>query len=139
MSNEHVTLDVKIKGHPDTMKKFVRFLAMLHHNGGHSAFFGLWFDGDGHDHLKVEPWEFEDVDTLRGGAQMIADVGHDVEAASDSGWSAMPLNYSRSSYTVNMGEEGEMRMWRVPPSDQSNELRQVRRLNEEGIWIKEKS
>lgn len=40
---------------PDTMKKFERFLSLLHYNGGHSGVFAMSFDGDGHEKMEVDP------------------------------------------------------------------------------------
>jgi hypothetical protein len=39
----------------ETMDKFERFLCFLHYNGGHSGIFGMAFDGDGSDRMKIEP------------------------------------------------------------------------------------
>lgn len=40
---------------PDTMRRFERFLSLLHYNGGHSGIFAMSFDGDGHEKMKVDP------------------------------------------------------------------------------------
>ena len=40
---------------PDVLRRVERFLALLHYNAGHSAIFGLQFDGDGRDRLAVDP------------------------------------------------------------------------------------
>ena len=44
-----------ITASPDVHRRLERFLALLHYNAGHSATFGLQFDGDGQDRVVVEP------------------------------------------------------------------------------------
>lgn len=53
MSTE--TRTYTITASPDVLRRFERFLALLHYNAGHSAIFGLQFDGDGRDRLTVDP------------------------------------------------------------------------------------
>lgn len=50
-----ITKTFEITATPDVMKRFERFLALMHYNGGHSATFGMPFDGDGSDVLKTNP------------------------------------------------------------------------------------
>lgn len=44
-----------ITASPAVHRRLERFLALLHYNAGHSAVFGMSFDGDGRDRLEVAP------------------------------------------------------------------------------------
>lgn len=44
-----------ITASPDVHRRLERFLALLHYNAGHSAIFGMQFDGDGQDRVNVDP------------------------------------------------------------------------------------
>jgi len=44
-----------VKTFPETLKIFERFLALLHYNEGSSGVFGMDFDGDGSDKLRIAP------------------------------------------------------------------------------------
>lgn len=69
---------------PNVMKRFKRFLALLHYNSswGHSAYFAMPLDGDGPDRFKVhdfKPGYAADV-------ELIGSVGYSVEIALDDGY-----------------------------------------------------
>lgn len=65
--SEQVTKSFTITASPTVMKRFERFLALLHYNSGwgHSANFVMPLDGDGADRFKVhdfKPGYHKDVD-----------------------------------------------------------------------------
>lgn len=90
-----------ITANESTMKKFVRFLAFFHYNGGHSATFGMDFDGDGDDSLKVEP---PPPDFLRTEVNLIADAGPNLEIATENTYKAKYIDYDKSAYYLMGGE-----------------------------------
>ena len=55
-------LIVAITADPEFIKKMKRFLALLMRTGsiGHSAFYGMYCDGDGHERPKVEGYDVKD-------------------------------------------------------------------------------
>lgn len=67
-----------IRATPEVWRKLERFFALMHFNAGHSAVFGLNFDGDGADAFRVDPPPSED---LRKPAQRIGDAGPTLEMA----------------------------------------------------------
>lgn len=82
---------------PLLMRRFERFLAMLHHNSawGHSGLFAMPLDGDGVEKIKVSPKPgFQDEVCLVGG------IGGAVEIARTDTYVAMNLAPLRSRWTV---------------------------------------
>lgn len=75
-----VTKTFTITAPEDTMDKFEAFLCFFHYNGGHSGLFGMPFDGDGHESMKIEP-----PPARSRGAQRIADAGTELEIAAGNG------------------------------------------------------
>lgn len=49
------TRTFKVTADDDTFDELDKLFSMLHHNPGHSATFGMEFDGDGHQTFKVDP------------------------------------------------------------------------------------
>jgi hypothetical protein len=79
MANPKMTTrTLKISATPEVWLKLERFFALMHFNAGHSAVFGLNFDGDGADAFKVDPPPSEE---LRRPAQRIGDAGPTLEMA----------------------------------------------------------
>lgn len=87
-----------------TMKKFVRFLAFFHYNGGHSATFGIEFDGDGADSLKVEP---PPPDFLRTEVNLIADAGPNLEIATENTYKAKYIDYHTDTYYLEGNKDND--------------------------------
>ena len=92
-----------------TAEVWLKLFALMHYNGGHSATFGLNFDGDGADAFKIDP---PPPESLRRTAQRCGDVSGSVEIA------------TVGSYTIRsvkpgcwvLGSDGEVDvMYRVNP------------------------
>jgi len=100
-AGEEVTKTFEVTAHPDTMEVFESFLAFLHYNGGHSAIFGMAFDGDGHDFLRVDPAPDKKYSQA---AQNIGGAGPELELAKGrDGYEA--LNIDRDKRSWHMGLE----------------------------------
>lgn len=108
--------------------KLMYFFALLHHNGGHSGVFGLAFDGDGNDRLTIDPEpamalrnEFNSTtttDDLRHMVGLSGDVGHELEYASESGYTIAAINRERSIYRATRNG-----LFRLNPHTDRYELR----------------
>lgn len=95
-----VTKIFTITATPDTMKRFERFLCFFHYNGGHSGLFGMPFDGDGHERLKVDP----PPDKKNSDHWLIANGGPELEIALDDRYQSFHLDRHRRFYTAKDGE-----------------------------------
>lgn len=99
---------VTISATPEVWRKLERFFALMHYNAGHTAIFGLPFDGDGADSFKVDPPPPEE---LRKPAQRIGDASATLEIANEGSY------YSRHvrpyPYYALRGDE----LWRVKEGD----------------------
>ena len=94
--SEKVTKSFTITASPAVMKRFERFLALLHYNSGwgHSANFVMPLDGDGSDRFRVhdfKPGYHKDV-------EHIGSVGYGFEIALDDAYTtrdgvATPRHY----------------------------------------------
>lgn len=96
-----------ISADAETWAKFERFLALMHYNAGHSAIFGMAFDGDGADTLKVDPAPDE---ALRKPAQRIGDAGPELEIAGVNSYTARKLDRTAVYYTLS-GKYLERGVW----------------------------
>jgi hypothetical protein len=112
-----MTQTITITATEDTWVKLIRFLALLHHNGGHSGVFGMSFDGDGHERLAVSPTPHElmgefshspSEEEIRRMVDRAGGAGLDVEYAVESGYVVKASHSGRPYYLVN--REGT---WRV--------------------------
>lgn len=76
-----ITETFTISASPDVMKRFRRFLALLHCNStwGHSATFCMPLDGDGSDRFKIKDFKVDDV--VASDVQLIGSVGFTAEVA----------------------------------------------------------
>ncbi len=84
------------------------FLAFFHFNGGHSGTFGMWFDGDGADTLKVDPPPPKEYAK---GSQRIANAGHELEIATNQGtYYSRALDRKRPEYRYKDGA-----LWKLLP------------------------
>lgn len=90
-----VTETFEITAGPLVMERFKRFLTFLAFNGGHSGIFGMYFDGDGADFLRVKP-KLDKKYTK--GMHAIGGTGADVEIAGDEGYSGQFLDRDRTSW-----------------------------------------
>jgi hypothetical protein len=72
-----------ISATPEVWRKLERFFALMHYNAGHSATFGLNFDGDGADAFQIEP---APNPLLRLPAQRIGDGGGSLEIANENSY-----------------------------------------------------
>ena len=99
----------------NVMRKFERFLALMHFNGGHSAAFGMAFDGDGCDRLQVKP--SDDLEKYKKDASKIGGCGPVFEIAYEESYWATFGDYKRNRYRVKDG-----RMQRYLPSGEYEDL-----------------
>jgi len=79
MPTQKETKTFTVTATPEIMKRFERFMAMLHYNScfGHSAHFAMFLDGDGWD-----KFELKEVDkSLKNEVDAIGCVGRDCEIA----------------------------------------------------------
>jgi hypothetical protein len=54
-SQSYQQRDLTISVTPEVWRKLERLFALLHYNAGHTAIFGLTFDGDDADDFKIDP------------------------------------------------------------------------------------
>lgn len=94
-----ITKNFSITATPSVMKRFERFLCFLHYNGGHSAVFGMPFDGDGSDRLRVDPAP----EKVNQDHHLIANGGPELEIALDDCYKSFSLNRNRRFYTAKNG------------------------------------
>ncbi len=82
---EEITKTFTITTSPRIMGRIERFFALLHFNGrfGHSGTFGMGLDGDGADHVTVNPMDKK----LSPEVNLLGGVGYDVEIARDDSYS----------------------------------------------------
>lgn len=91
-----VTKTFTITADPHTMKRFEKFLCFFHYNGGHSGLFGMYFDGDGSDRLKVDPAPDKGTrDYAR-----ISYSGQDIEIANENDCTSRPIAMDKTYYRV---------------------------------------
>jgi hypothetical protein len=94
-----ITKQFAITATPSVMRRFERFLCFFHYNGGHSGIFGMPFDGDGSDRLKVYPAP----ERANGDHHLIANAGPELEIALDDCYKSFSLNRDRRFYTAKDG------------------------------------
>lgn len=112
MSNLTVTKTFTISASPDVMRRFERFLAFFHYNGGHSGIFGMPFDGDGSDRMRIEPPPPLLVDENNySEVGKIGGTGLELEIANDNGYSALAIDRGRNYYRTKNGK-----LYRKTPS-----------------------
>lgn len=97
-----ITKVFTITATPNVMKTFERFLAFMHHNGGHSATFGMTFDGDGWDFLEVSP--SDEVEKYVRDAHRIGSCGPEFEIAYEDSYWATFGDHKRNRYKVKDGK-----------------------------------
>lgn len=88
MSNkEQITKTFTVTASKDVMKRFERFLALLHYNSsfGHSNHFGMYLDGDGPEKLRVNEVNHE----LHREVELIGSTAYDVEIANTDNYSGL--------------------------------------------------
>jgi len=53
--NNEMKITITLNGNENSIMSTLAFLKVLEYNGniGHSAMFGMWFDGDGSDQFKI--------------------------------------------------------------------------------------
>lgn len=97
MTPTPVTKTFTITTSPDVMKRFERFLALLHWNSrfGHSSIFAMPLDGDGWDKVTIspEPQHAKEVNLIGG-------VGFDVELARDGSYGGKFIQQRTATYWV---------------------------------------
>lgn len=82
----------------DTIRKLEALLALMHYNGGHSGTFGMDFDGDGHERLKVEPAPDESFRRL---VHLIGGSGAAVEVAGEHSYRGIHLDRKRGRWLAD--------------------------------------
>lgn len=102
MSRPQETKTYTISGSQDVMRRFERFLALLHFNSawGHSATFCMPLDGDGWDKFQVHDFHpdfYREVGLIGG-------VGYPLEIALDDGYTCKPVGVSNRFYAVKDGK-----------------------------------
>jgi len=97
-----ITKTFEITATKNVMEKFERFLAFMHFNGGHSAVFGMAFDGDGWDRLQVKP--SEDLEKYRKDVSKIGGCGPEFEVAHEDCYWATSGDYKKNRYKVKNGK-----------------------------------
>ena len=93
MPTQKETKTFTVTATPEIMKRFERFMAMLHYNScfGHSAHFAMFLDGDGWD-----KFELAEIDkSLKNEVDVIGCVGRDVEIACTDKYTAR--NFDRQT------------------------------------------
>jgi hypothetical protein len=118
-----VSKDLTISATSEVWRKLERFFALLHFNAGHTAIFGMTFDGDGADGFKIDPPPSE---ALRKPAQRIGDAGPTLEMATTNSYVSkhvQPLPF----WTIR-GTESEM--LKVEDHDGPDSRRVVRRYDD---------
>lgn len=102
------TINYKITAPENVHKRLQAFLAFFHYNGGHTGTFGMDFDGDGNEFMKVEPAPDR---KLARKMHAIADSGQAVECANQSGnYYSIPRDRKIRWYSVD-----DVGLWRHPP------------------------
>ena len=96
MKLEQMTLTIRAT--PDTLQKFLRFLALMHFNGGHTGTFAMEFDGDGNERLSVDPPLPREMAAI---AQRIGGSGMDVEEAHRWGYTAYSIAADKGYYRID--------------------------------------
>ena len=92
-----ITKEFTITTTKNVMKRFERFLAMIHHNSkfGHSGLFAMPVDGDGSDDITIVPKpEFAKEVNITGG------IGGNVEIAQDDCYTVTDVKPLKSSWVV---------------------------------------
>lgn len=102
-AQETVTKQYEFTMTPEVKDRFESFLALMHYNGGHSATFGMSFDGDGADLLRVKPAPPE---KYRKAVSGIGNAGGGLERAnSDGSYTAINLDYDRPTWSIEPGQD----------------------------------
>jgi hypothetical protein len=88
-----ITKTFTITATEDVMNRFEKFLGFFHYNGGHSNIFGMYFDGDGSDFMRVspEPNRGKIVDGYSD-LSRISGFGADLEVARENCYDAFLIN-----------------------------------------------
>jgi hypothetical protein len=99
-----VTKTYTVRAPVKTLVKFEKFLGLLHYNGGHSGIFGMEFDGDGADRLKVEPEPVQ----INNDHHHIADSGMGLEVAYETCYKAFKPDRDGPDYKAENGKLFEL-------------------------------
>lgn len=91
------SLVLTLTGSPEALARVKAFLGMLCYNGdiGHSGIFGLGWDGDGSDKLKIPEIE-QDIQKFKDGYKACCSYGGDLEMMSALG-SFLCAQFSKDS------------------------------------------
>lgn len=100
MRKNAITKTFTITASPEVMRRFERFLAFFHYNGGHTGTFAMDFDGDGSDYMKVDPPPAQE---FGGDAVRIGGCTSGIELARDVSYWAIPLDAHRTRYRIKDG------------------------------------
>lgn len=122
MKTTQVTKTYAVTTSPEVHRKLEMFLALLHYNAGHSGTFGMQFDGDGSDRLRVEP---APDPGLALPAQRIGGVGHGLEFVSGRDYCAVAV------------EDGAVYRYKQFPDAGVDQLQRRRRGEEAGTVVRE--
>lgn len=102
MPQELVTETFTITAAPDVMRRFKRFLALLHCNSGwgHSAYFAMPLDGDGADRFRVHDFKTD----YAADVELIGSVGYGVEIALTDGYTTKDFGKPSRHYIAKDGK-----------------------------------
>lgn len=97
-----ITKTFTITTSTEVMRRFERFLALLHLNShwGHSATFAMPLDGDGPDRFEVADLDFS---LVKKDVNLIGNVGHEVEVAYNDSYGTVAKKRDAKRYTAKDG------------------------------------
>ena len=113
--SDDVTETFTITANKEVMDKFKKFLAFFCFNGGHSGLFAMDFDGDGADHMIVDP---EPADEYRKGVGSLSGIGADIEIATSNGFAGRRLAKDEFKYPYyKVSDDGKEKLKFVSDED----------------------
>ena len=104
-SKPQTSVDIKISGSEENVQRVLSLLGMIQYNGavGHSGIFGITWDGDGADNIKIEGPLPNDKDAL----EATSSYGGYVEFVGERG----------QFYVVNGKDAHTTKVWPKPGLD----------------------
>ena len=111
-----------IKGSVEVMARIERFFALLHRNSraGHSAYFGMWLDGDGPDAFTVEPRPDQ---LIMQEAGLVGGVGDVLEVATHRNFTTKRFDHNGKLYVTGV-VDGVPTLFRINEADEKEVVHQ---------------